>query len=237
MSNAAEILIVDDDPAIRVVFAHALRSTGYTVSECDDGTAAIARIKQQRPALILLDIEMPQLNGWETLQEIRRIGCVEPVLMITSLQQVESRIRGLDMGADDYLCKPCNSGELVARVRALLRRPARPVESSELLHFGDLVVDLQTKTAHRGELPVKLSSTDYGLLGLLREHLGKPVSRDVIVKRLWGTRADAVHALETHLWRLRKKLGDTTPEARWIRNLAGIGYVLDRSTVDGRAEA
>lgn len=232
MSPAAEILIVDDDPAIRVVFAHALRSAGFEVSECDDGAAAIEWIKQKRPALIILDVEMPQLNGWETLQEFRRLGCLQPVLMITSLQQVESRIRGLDMGADDYLCKPCNSGELVARVRALLRRPARPVETAEVLHFGDLVVDLQTKTARRGNLPVKLSPTDYGLLILLREHLGQPVSRELIVKTLWGTRADAVHAFETHLWRLRRKLNDSTPEPRWLRNLAGIGYVLDRSTVE-----
>jgi DNA-binding response OmpR family regulator len=233
MSTAAEILIVDDDPAIRVVFAHALRSAGFEVSECDDGAVAIERIKHQRPALVILDIEMPQLNGWETLQEFRRLGFAQPVLMITSLQQVESRIRGLDMGADDYLCKPCNTGELVARVRALLRRPVRPVEAGAVLYFGDLAVDLQTKTARRGDTAVKLSATDYGLLSLLREHVGKPVSRDLIVKTLWGTRADAVHALETHLWRLRKKLGESSSDARWIRNLAGIGYVLDASTLDG----
>jgi len=232
MSTAAEILIVDDDRAIRAVFALALRRAGYVVRECEDGPDAVVQFQEKPPALILLDIEMPQMSGWEVLEEFRRLGCVQPVLMITSLHQVESRIRGLDMGADDYLCKPCDSGELVARVRALLRRPTRAAEVRQLLHFGEISVDLQTKTARRGDDPVRLSRTDYGLLILLREHLGKPVSRELIVATLWGTRADALHALETHLWRLRKKLGDSGPDARWIRNLPGIGYVLDESVLD-----
>ncbi len=230
MTPAPEILIVDDNDAIRAVFGRALRTAGFTVTECADGVAAIERWQSVAPALILLDVEMPRMNGWKTLSELRRLGCMQPILMVTNVNHVDARVQGLETGADDYLGKPCDAQELVARVRALLRRASRrPVEIGGVLHFGDLEVDLSRKTAQRGSTAVPLTNTDYKLLSLLREHLGEPVSRELIVERVWGMRANATHALETHLWRLRKKLGEAGGETNWIRNLPGIGYVLDAS--------
>lgn len=228
MIPAPEILIVDDDDAIRAVFGHVLRIAGFAVTECPDGVAAVERWKEFPPALILLDVEMPRMNGWKTLAELRRIGCTQPILMVTSMNHVDARVQGLETGADDYLGKPCNAYELVARVRALLRRASRPpVEIGVVLHFGELKVDLTKKKAQRGSTAVPLTATDYKLLSLLREHLGEPVSRELIVERVWSSRANATHALETHLWRLRKKLGEAGGETNWIRNLPGVGYVLD----------
>ena len=230
MTPVPEILIVDDDEAIRTVFGRALRTAGFGVAECADGIAAIERWQSVPPALILLDVEMPRMNGWKTLAELRRLGCMQPILMVTNVNHVDARVQGLETGADDYLGKPCDAQELVARVRALIRRASRPpVEISAVLHFGDLEVDLVKKTAQRGDTAVALTATDFKLLSLLWEHLGEPVSRELIVERVWGMRANAAHALETHLWRLRKKLGEAGDQTSWIRNLPGIGYVLDAS--------
>lgn len=226
MASAEKILIVDDDPTVRGAFSAALAKAGFAVSECGDGLEALERVKVEVPSLIILDVDMPRLNGWKTLAELRRRGCARPVLMVTHVDDIDSRVRGLESGADDYIGKPCDAPELLARVRAVLRRSA-PVQTliSEL-HFGNVTVDLERKTAMRDAAPMPLTRTEYALLTVLSEHIGTPVSREIINARVWGGRVGNSHTLDTHLWRLRRKIGDDGDKPRWIRNHAGIGYTM-----------
>jgi two-component system response regulator MprA len=226
MPAPAKILLVDDDPDVRAQFAAALSQVGYQVAHCEDGMSALECLAAENPALIILDVEMPRMNGWKTLAELRRRKCPQPILMVTHVNDVDSRVHGLDTGADDYIGKPCTAGELQARVRALLRRAPGTTKRPSVLHFGPTVVDLDKKSATRDGEPVRLTRTEYALLELLCENLGKPVSREQINLRVWGGQQSSSHTLDTHLWRLRQKLGDTDDEPRWIRNLPAIGFVL-----------
>lgn len=222
------ILVVDDDPVIRSLFVQALTGAGFDTVESEDGMDALERANAQTPALIVLDVEMPRMNGWKTLAELRRRGCTQPILMITHVNDVDSRVHGLETGADDYIGKPCLPTELIARVRALLRRS--PLASSRRLRFGDIVVDLDGKKAERAGQPLRITRTEFALLELLFRNAGKPVSREAMLEHLWGARSGTSHTIDTHLWRLRKKLGDAGDTPRWIQNVAGFGYVLSPET-------
>ena len=227
MTPAPEIWIVDDEPDARAIFGRALSDGGYRIATFRDGAEVLDRFRTEAPALLLLDVGMPGLSGWDTLKEWRRRGGTQPVLMITASNDVDSRVRGLENGADDYLGKPCSPAEVLARVRALLRRVprARPAETKPL-RLGAVTVDLEKKTALKAGGPLRLTRTDYALLTLLAETPGKPVSRELILQRVWDGHSGGSHALDTHLWRLRKKLGDTGEGPPLIQNLPGIGYVL-----------
>lgn len=243
MSLGAKIWIVDDDKAVRTVCRLLLTEAGFSVAECHDGAEAVARWREEDPALLVLDVEMPRLDGWRTLEELRRAGCARPILMLTHLGDVPSRVRGLELGADDYLPKPFEPVELVARVKALLRRagaapgastpivPAGATTAAHLqpepLRLGEVVVDFENMIATKAGAPLRLTRTDFALLKLLSEHRGKPVLRETILREIWKGQASSAHVLDTHLWRLRKKLGEGEGDAgQWVRNLAGIGYVL-----------
>jgi two-component system, OmpR family, response regulator MprA len=232
MANAEKILLVDDDPTVRRAFSRALTPMGYEVSECEDGFEALERIEAEAPALIVLDVDMPRMDGWKTLAELRRRGWTQPVLMVTHVDDVDSRVRGLDSGADDYISKPCSAPELLARVRALLRRAAPVRTLATTLRFGNVLVDLERKTATCGTAEFRLTRSEYALLTCLLENIGAPVSREVIFERVWGGKAGNSHTLDTHLWRLRKKLGDTSDNPHWICNHAGVGYSLAVEVAD-----
>jgi two-component system response regulator MprA len=226
MAVPQKILIVDDDPDVCRSFKTALTLAGFAVSTCEDGYQALDRVQLDAPSLVILDVEMPGLNGWKTLAELRRRGYTRPVLMVTHVDDVASRVRGLESGADDYIGKPCDAPELLARVRAVLRR-SPPVQTEITpLRFGEVVIDLERKMVRRNAIELRLTRTEYALLALLREHIGKPVSRELIIERVWGGRSGNSHTLDTHLWRLRKKLGDTGEKPYWIQNHAGIGYTM-----------
>jgi two-component system, OmpR family, response regulator MprA len=226
MDLPEKILVVDDDPTVRRAFSRALTSMGYGVSECEDGLEVLERIQAGEPSLIILDVDMPRMDGWKTLAELRRRGWKQPVLMVTHVDDVDSRVRGLDSGADDYISKPCNASELLARVRALLRRAAPVRTATTTLRFGNVLVDLARKTATCGTEEFRLTRSEYALLTCLLENIGTPVSREVIFERVWGGKAGNSHTLDTHLWRLRKKLGDTCDNPHWICNHAGVGYSM-----------
>lgn len=232
MTASLQVWLVDDDPAVRHVFNRALTGAGYRVVECADGVEALERLPTATPDLIVLDVDMPRLDGWATLTALRQRGCNRPVLMMTAVEAVESRVRGLELGADDYLVKPCTVLEFLARVRALIRRAGPAVSHNpekDVLFLGEARIDLAAKLATKGGVPLKLTKTDFALLALLHEHAGKPVSRVEILRRVWDDQSQGEqnsHALDTHLWRLRKKIGDTTDVPQWIRNVPGIGYVL-----------
>ena len=221
------IWIVDDDSLVRSTLSHVLVSAGYRAIECKDGIEAIERLAAGPPDLVLLDVEMPGRDGWKTLEELRSRGVTQPVLMFTQVNDVDSRVRGLEGGADDYLGKPCTPAELLAKVKIWLRRaPPRSGAGRRVLRFQDVTIDLERKSATKAGEPLRLSKTDYALITLLHDHVGEPVSRDVILRRVWNDTTGNFHVLDTHLWRLRKKIGDTADEPQWIRNVPGFGYVM-----------
>lgn len=227
MDSGSRILVVDDEASVRLVLRRYFTGVGFVVIEADDGDVAIEKARFEHPALIVLDIEMPRLDGWKTLKALRDQGCRAPVLVLTNVDNVPGRIRGLETGADDYIGKPCDLAELLARVRALLRRTQGETLSSRL-RFGELIVDLARKAAFRAGTRVNFTRTEYALLELMARYHGRPVSRGIMLREIWKTNAGSnSHTVDTCLWRLRKKLGDSGAGARWMRNVPGIGYVLE----------
>ena len=171
---------------------------------------------------------MPRLNGWQALEKLRLRGCRSPVMMLTGRTEIDDRVRGLAAGADDYLCKPCDFRELLARVQALLRRSQPEASGLTVLHFGDITVDLATRSAASIDGPVALTRTEFALLELLARHYGRPVTRETILDAVWGyTNRPNTRTVETHIWRLRGKLGDQGDDSRWIRTVPGAGYLLE----------
>lgn len=237
------VLIIDDEEYLRQAFGKVLMQAGYRFLEAGNGVAGIELAARTKPALILLDVHMGGLNGWETLQGLQERGLRQPVIMLTGDNAVESRVRGLGAGADDYLGKPCDLRELLARVHAALRR-RQPEATPVRLKFGEIEVNLTDRTATQGSQPFALTRTEFEMLDFLAKHVGRPVERKKMLEAVWGyTRDFHTRTVETHIWRLRSKLGDDGSEPQWIRTVSGIGYTLDRaavrfaSTVDGRALA
>ena len=223
-----KLLLAEDDADLRMVCAELLRTAGYRVLEAADGLEALELWEREDPELIILDLDMPRLNGWRTLERLQLRGCRQPVMMLTGQGDVDTRVKGLAAGADDYLCKPCHSQELIARVQALLRRSQPAPGGIKLLRFGDLTVDLAERTATATTGPVAFTRTEYALLELLARHHRRPVSRETILDAVWGyTNRPNTRTVETHIWRLRGKLGDPGGESRWIRTIPGEGYLLD----------
>lgn len=208
------------------MLSQTLIKAGYRAIECRDGVEALDRLATEAPDLVVLDVEMPGLDGWKTLEELRARGFTQPVLMFTHVNDAESRVRGLELGADDYLGKPCTVAELLARVRTWLRRAPPKSGTKAELRFNDVMVDLDRKVATKAGVPLQLTRTDYALLALLHERIGEPVSRELILRRVWKSTASSPHVLDTHLWRLRRKVGDNGDEPQWIKNVPGIGFVM-----------
>lgn len=224
-SSGPKVLLVDDSDLQRSMCAELLAGADYRVLQAADGLEAIEVWAREAPDLILLDVDMPRLNGWRTLERLRGGGCSRPVLMLTGLDQVEDRVRGLTAGADDYLAKPCDGRELLARVQAHLRR-GHPAAGRTELFFGDITVDLAAQTAQGPAGPVALTRIEYSLLGLLAGRPGHVVSREALLDRVWGyANRPNTRTVETHIWRLRKKLADGGREPRWIQTAPG-GYRL-----------
>lgn len=222
----AKLLLVEDSAELRAACAELLRSVGYRVLEAADGFEALAQWEREDPELIILDLMMPRLNGWQTLEKLKLRGCQRPVLMLTGLGDVEDRVKGLAAGADDYLAKPCDIRELIARVQALLRRSRPETIAPVQLRFGGVTVDLAEQTAAGPEGPVALTRTEYAILGLLSRHHGRVVARTTILDGVWGyTNRPNTRTVETHLWRLRQKLGDRGGDSQWIHTAPG-GYRL-----------
>ena len=211
-----------------MVIGQCLTSAGYRVIESGDGVGVAELVRSENPALVMLDVQMPNRNGWETLADLRRHGDLVPVLMLTASAEVDQRIKGLRDGADDYVAKGCNLNELLARVHALLRRVERVSAQPKWLRMGDVTVDLERKAATRAGEPLALTPTEYRLLKLFARNLGKPVSRELMLDRVWGyNRLPDTRTIDTHLWRLRKKIGGSDEDSPWLRTVPGLGYVMN----------
>jgi two-component system response regulator MprA len=216
------ILVVDDDPKIRSVLGRGLRFEGYDVHLAADGHEAL-RIARTMPLdLVVLDVMLPGMDGLEICRRLRR-GISAPILMLTARDAVPDRIAGLDSGADDYLIKPFDFEELLARVRALFRR-AQP-QNEEILTFDDLRLNTGTREAERGGRRIDLTTREYELLLLFMRHPRQVLLRDQILNRVWGDAMVESNAIEVHIGRLRDKL-EADGEERLIQTIRGAGYAL-----------
>jgi two-component system response regulator MprA len=218
----ATILVVDDDPKIRSVLGRGLRFEGYDVHLTGDGPEALGIARMTPIDLVILDVMLPGMGGLEICRRLRR-GMNAPILMLTARDAVPDRIAGLDSGADDYLIKPFDFEELLARVRALLRR-TQP-QGEEVLTFADLSLNTGMREAERGGRRIDLTTREYELLELFMRHPRQVLLRDQILDRIWGDATVESNAIEVHIGRLRDKL-EADGEQRLIQTIRGAGYVL-----------
>lgn len=220
-----EILVVDDDPALRAALDRALKLEGYRVSFAHDGRQALQMMTGASQDAVILDLGLPLMDGVEVCRRARERGDRTPVLMLTARDAVSDRVEGLDAGADDYLVKPFALDELLARLRALLRRTvATPAES--ILKFADMVLDLQTMDVRRGKRELELTRTEFRLLELFMRNPRVVLSRSRIFEEVWGYDFGASsNALEVYVSYLRRKL-EADGEPRLIHTVRGVGYTL-----------
>ena len=215
------VLVAEDDPGLRSVLERGLRRGGYVVDAVPDGPAALRHLRAYPYEVAVLDWRMPGASGVDVLREARRLGTKTPVLLLTARDTTADRVQGLDAGADDYLVKPFELAELLARVRALQRRPAAVL--SPLLRLGDLELDPATRQVRCGGEPVALTARELGVLELLVRRHPAVVGRRALALQVWDDEADALgsNTIDVHLVRLRAKLADSTTRIETVR---GVGY-------------
>ncbi|NNC91225.1 MAG: response regulator transcription factor [Acidimicrobiia bacterium] len=224
-----KVLVVDDDAAVRNSLDRALRLNGYEVDLAVDGVDALNQVSSTPPDAIVLDVLMPNMDGLEVCRRMRSFGDQTPILMLTAQDGVTERVAGLDAGADDYLPKPFALEELLARLRALLRRAAGEVETGDKLQFEDIVMDLTTFEVSRGERTIDLTRTEFSLLELFMRNPRQVLTRDVINERVWGYDFPTTsNSLEVYVGYLRRKL-EEAGEPRLIQTMRGFGYALRAS--------
>ena len=222
------VLIIEDEAPMRTALQDVLEAEGYRALTAADGESGLKRALEEKPDLILLDIMMPKLDGYEVCAELRRLSIPVPVLMLTAKGQVEDRVTGLDAGADDYLVKPFSTEELLARVRALLRRVQRHGKSAAKLRLGDVDIDLARQTAARGRKAIHLTAKEFAMLRLMAETPGEPVTRERFLDVVWGYAAfPTTRTVDNHIASLRGKIERNPDEPRWIKTVHGVGYKLE----------
>jgi two-component system response regulator MprA len=222
------VLVVEDDPRVRSSLDRALRANGYTVDCVGAGLDGLAATRGVRPDAVVLDVNLPDISGFAVCRELRATGDRTPVLMLTARDSVADRVAGLDAGADDYLVKPFALAELLARLRALLRRGTGDAAAAgdEALEFGDLRLDLAAMAAERGERAIDLTRTELLLLELFMRNPGRVLTRDVILDRVWGMDArTSSNGVEVYVGYLRRKL-EAGGEPRLLQTVRGFGYAL-----------
>ncbi|MEV0461618.1 response regulator transcription factor [Nocardia tengchongensis] len=225
---AMRILVVDDDRAVRESLRRSLTFNGYTVDLAVDGLDALEKTAGQRPDALVLDVMMPRLDGLEVCRRLRSTGDDLPILVLTARDSVSERVAGLDAGADDYLPKPFALEELLARLRALLRRTTvdQGDASSEAMSFADLSLDPVTREVTRGERPISLTRTEFSLLEMLMANPRRVLTRSRILEEVWGYDfPTSGNALEVYIGYLRRKT-EADGEPRLIHTVRGVGYVL-----------
>jgi two-component system KDP operon response regulator KdpE len=221
---AGRILVVEDDRALRTVLVGALQSGGFEVEQAADGSTGVQALKGKPFDVVLLDIGLPSVDGWHVLSTLegRRIPSV---IVISARGDQADKVRALDMGADDYLAKPFGSDELLARIRAVLRRAQPPTQVPLVVRNGNVTVDLQNHSVLRGEQEVRLSATEFLLLAELARHEHEVMDYRTLLHRVWGpTYGDERHYLRVFVQRLRRKLEDDPARPEVIQTVAGRGY-------------
>lgn len=223
------ILIVEDDRAVAHGLRYGLQQEGLTVLWAESGRTALDLARTQSPQLILLDIRLPDMTGFDVCRQLRGEGMRQPILMLTARDDEIDKVLGLELGADDYVVKPYSLRELISRIRALLRRAygelATPA-AAPLIVFGNIHVDLERMRVLRDHLPIELTPTEFRLLRCLLSQPDRPVSRDTLIETVWGytSEIESDRTVDAHLRHLRQKLEENPAEPRWLVTVRGVGY-------------
>lgn len=230
-ANTTKILIVEDDPHILLGLEEVLKSEGFEVSSCNRGDRALDAVAKHKPSLLVLDIMLPGLNGYDVCKQLRARKLTIPILMLTAKSQELDKVVGLDVGADDYVAKPFGVRELLARINALLRRSgvsgAPRVETHPPFQIGSATIEPKTFQLKRGKVIETLTAKELKLLQLFHDHPGEVMSRDRLLNEVWGYNYfGTTRTLDQVIVQLRKKLGDTGDEPRYVLTVHGVGYKL-----------
>jgi DNA-binding response OmpR family regulator len=225
----ARILIIEDELPMRTALTDLLLAQGHRVTAAGDGPTGLDRALAEPPDLLLLDLMLPGLDGFSICRELRRRTPALSILMLTARGQIDDRVNGLDAGADDYLAKPFSSKELLARVRALLRRQERATATVDRIAFGEITLDFVALKCTRKGRAVPLTTKEYGVLKLLAEHAGEPVSREQFLEIVWGYNAfPTTRTVDNQLLSLRSKLEKDPAKPRHLVTVHGVGYRLEK---------
>ena len=225
MNYKDKILIIEDEDSILMALSDDLKIEGYEVSTAKDGLSGLSKAKEQRYDLIILDIMLPQMNGFEVCKQLRQAGITTPILMLTAKSQEIDKVLGLELGADDYVTKPFSPRELIARVKAILRRAQQTRQGMESYRFGNVEVDFKKCETKKNGRPIFLTALEYALLHFLVQNKNAVVSRDTILDKVWD---DDVYVfprtVDTHITHLRKKIEDDPSDPKFIISVRGKGY-------------
>jgi DNA-binding response OmpR family regulator len=223
----SRILVVEDDPAILRGLADNLKFESHEVLTAIDGEAAYRLIHEKKPELVVLDLMLPKLSGYELCRKVRAEGLTTPILMLTARGEEADRVLGLDLGADDYVTKPFSVRELLARIRALLRRAHPPQVLPDELRFDDVVVDFRRYEARKGDKTLEMTRKEFGVLRLLAARAGEVVTRDDLLNEVWGyENYPTTRTVDNHIALLRAKLEQDPSEPRHLLTVHGVGYKL-----------
>jgi two-component system, OmpR family, alkaline phosphatase synthesis response regulator PhoP len=220
-----KILIVEDDAVIRMALEDRLQSEGYNFDHALDGEEGLRKAKQDSFDLVILDIMLPRKNGFDVCRDMRMAGLVLPIIMLTARGQIIDKVLGLKIGADDYLTKPFDSMELLARIEALLRRAKAPTAGGAAHEFGSLKIDLRGTSVKRNGEIVPLSAREFQLLRYLIERRGETLSRDLLLKEVWDYSSEAfTRTVDVHVASLRQKIEENPKQPKLILTVPGLGY-------------
>ena len=229
-AGSAQVLVIDDDPRLARLLGESLEGAGYRVHTASNGRDGIRELYSHRPDLVILDVMMPSMDGWETLSRMREMSDV-PVILLTARDAEAERLRGFELGADDYITKPFSLAEMNARVRAVLARSARASDDapSPPQVLGDLVMDFATRRVLKHGQVLPLTPTEYRLLAALAEHAGRTLSHEQLLERVWGPEyVDEPGYVKRYIWYLRQKIEDDPSAPRYVETVRGFGYRLAR---------
>ena len=225
------ILIIEDETSISMAIRDELEFEGFDVIVREDGRTGFSTLLNEEPDLVILDLMLPETSGFEICREVRKKGLKVPIIILTARGEEIDRVRGLDLGADDYVTKPFSLAELVARVRAVLRRSSAPEKSREdpdELRLGELRLDTRKHLLFKGDARIELTHKEFQLLALLLRHRGEVISRDRFLDELWGEDVYVTHrTVDTHMASLRRKIEDIPHRPRYILSIRGAGYRLN----------
>lgn len=225
--SGERILVVEDEEAILEIVSQAMKRHGFEVSTCDNGDAALEMVSSLHPDLVILDIMLPQMDGWEVCRRLKDNRNTKniPIIMLTARREERDVVEGLNLGADDYMKKPFSLAELIARVKALLRR-IKGTDIDSMLSYGEIKIDVDGKTVYVRDSILDLSPTEYQLLEVLTKRAGRVVSREELLSRIWGLYGGDTRTVDVHISRLRRKLDDGKRPKALIQALRGRGYRL-----------
>lgn len=218
------ILVVDDEPKIVRIARDYLERSGFRVVPAYEGRGALAAARREKPDLVVLDLNLPEMDGLDVCRALRRESNV-PIIMLTARADEADRLIGLELGADDYIVKPFSPREMVARVRAVLRRTQGELQASPVLRAGDLEIDVEGHRVARNGEPIPLTRVEFNLLVALAQHAGQTISRTQLLERLHGTAEGGYdRSIDAHIKNLRRKIGDDPAQPRYIHTVYGVGY-------------